>query len=91
MTRFIPREKLGKKARRRQDSERRALWPVPPVTRKIESARLYNRKKRAHARAYSEDMSSFFRQARFNLPAPSAAPSITRSTHTMLAPVGRFA
>lgn len=59
MTRFIPREKLGKKARRRLDSERRAFWPVVPVTRKVESAKLYNRKKKAHARANSEDMSSF--------------------------------
>ena len=59
MTRFIPREKLGKKARRRLDSERRAFWPVVPVTRKVESVKLYNRKKKAHARAYDGDMSFF--------------------------------
>ena len=59
MNRFIPREKLGKKARKRLDSERRAAWSFSPVTRKIESKKLYNRRKRAHDRYDDYGMGSF--------------------------------
>ena len=45
MKRFIPREKLGKKARRRLDAGRRAAWSFSPVTRRVESRKRYNRKK----------------------------------------------
>lgn len=34
MPKFIPREKLGKKARRALDAEKRATWSFSPVTRK---------------------------------------------------------
>lgn len=37
MTKFIPREKMSKKARRELDLEQRRVWTVPPVTRKIEN------------------------------------------------------
>ena len=37
MPKFIPREKLGKKARRALDAERRATWGFSPVTRKVEN------------------------------------------------------
>ena len=47
---FIPKEKLGRKARKRLDSERRATWAFSPVTKKVESKKLYNRKTKAHAR-----------------------------------------
>ena len=49
MKRFIPREKLGKKARKQLDSARRGVWTVPPVTRKVESAKRYDRKKESRA------------------------------------------
>ena len=45
MTRFIPREKLGKKARKALDAQKRTLWQTPPVTKRVESKKLYNRKK----------------------------------------------
>ena len=48
MTRFIPREKLGKKARRALDARQRRTWPFPPVTRKVESGMKYDRKKISH-------------------------------------------
>ena len=48
MEKFIPREKLGKKARKRLDSARRSLWTVPPVTRKVESRKRYDRKRKPH-------------------------------------------
>lgn len=45
MDKFIPREKLGKKARKALDSRKRTTWDVKPVTRRVESKKLYNRKK----------------------------------------------
>ena len=45
MTRFVPREKMGKKARRELDSRQRRTWQYSPVTRRVESRKLYNRKR----------------------------------------------
>ena len=50
MKKFIPKEKLGKKARKQLDSEQRTTWTFSPVTKKVESKKLYNRKRRAHDR-----------------------------------------
>ena len=50
MSKFIPREKLGKKARKRLDGERRATWAFSPVTKKIDSKKRYDRKKNPHDR-----------------------------------------
>ena len=45
MKRFIPREKLGKKARRQLDSRQRRIWAFCPTTRTVESKKRYNRKR----------------------------------------------
>ena len=45
MPKFIPREKMGKKARKQSDKERRATWAFSPVTRKPDSSKAYNRRK----------------------------------------------
>ena len=45
MANFVPREKLSRKARKELDSQKRVTWAIPPVTRKIDSKKLYNRKK----------------------------------------------
>ena len=50
MKKFIPKEKLSKKARKQLDSEQRATWTLSPVTKKVESKKLYNRKRKAHDR-----------------------------------------
>ena len=50
MKRFVPREKLGKKARKQLDSEQRATWTFSPMTKKVESKKLYNRKRKSHDR-----------------------------------------
>jgi len=50
MKKFIPKEKLGKKARKQLDSEQRTTWMFSPVTKKVESKKLYNRKRKSHAR-----------------------------------------
>lgn len=46
-SRYVPLAKRTKKARQEAHREKRALWPIPPVTKRIESKKLYNRKKRA--------------------------------------------
>ena len=50
MKKFIPKEKLSKKARRELDNEQRTTWTFSPVTKRVESKKLYNRKKKAHDR-----------------------------------------
>lgn len=46
MQRFIPAEKMGKKARKELAKARRRSWgPLNPVTRKPENPKAYNRKK----------------------------------------------
>ncbi len=41
--RFIPRQKLGKKARKLLDREKRREWGLSPVTRRVESKEKYSR------------------------------------------------
>lgn len=50
MTRFIPKEKMSKKALKELVRKKRVTWDISPVTRKTESKKLYNRKKRSHDR-----------------------------------------
>ena len=47
MKKFVEYEKLSKKQKREIDKAKRATWgDVIPVTKKFESAKIYNRKKR---------------------------------------------
>ena len=57
-TRFIPKEKLSKKARRELNAARRTLWVVSPIPKKVESKKVYNRKK--SARLHREDTGRIF-------------------------------
>jgi len=50
MDRFIPRQKLGKRARKRLDAQSRATWSFSPTTRRVESKKHYNRKRKPHER-----------------------------------------
>lgn len=53
MEKFIPFEKLSKKKQREVSAQRRGSWNgVCPVSRKIENAKAYNRRK---ARKWEED------------------------------------
>ena len=45
MTKFIPYEKLSKKAKRAQDARGRTIWSRSPVTRKPADPKAYDRKK----------------------------------------------
>lgn len=46
MTKFVEKAKMSKKAQRELARSRRALWEVSPVSRKVESKKLYNRKRK---------------------------------------------
>lgn len=59
MTKFIPRPKLSKKARKELDAQKRTTWTFSPVTKKVESRKIYNRKKAAHAWKDDSSMSGF--------------------------------
>ena len=61
MKRFVPREKLGKKARKQLDNGQRASWAFSPVTKKVESKKLYNRKRKSHDRYDDYGMRFSFR------------------------------
>lgn len=47
---FVPYEKLSKKAKRELDDRRRETWGMSPVTRKPENSKAYNRAKEKRRR-----------------------------------------
>ena len=51
---FIPREKLGKRARHEADAAKRRTWDCSPVPRVMESRTCYNRT-RENARCREDD------------------------------------
>lgn len=55
MNRFIPKEKLSKKEQKKLNASKRVTWEHSPVTKKIESKKLYDRKKNARWRPDSPD------------------------------------
>ena len=50
MAKFISRQKMSKKAKKELDSRQRATWSFSPVTKKVESRKLYNRKRKSTER-----------------------------------------
>ena len=58
-TQFVPRPKLSKKARKELDAQKRTTWAFSPVTKKVESKKIYNRKKAAHVWKDASSMSGF--------------------------------
>lgn len=56
MQKFIPRDKLSKKAKRQLDSAQRKSWGgISPVTRKPDNPKAYNRNK-DKTRRWKEDI-----------------------------------
>ena len=45
MARFVPKEKMSKKARKEINRRRRVTWEFSPVTKTVGSKKVYNRKK----------------------------------------------
>lgn len=45
MGKFVSKEKMSKKAKKQAAAEKRLTWAFSPVTRRIESKKIYNRKR----------------------------------------------
>jgi len=45
MARFVPKGKMSKKAQKELNRQRRVTWEFSPVTKTVESKKLYNRKR----------------------------------------------
>ena len=60
MNRFVPREKLSTKAKKELAARQRVLWETSPASRRIESKKLYNRKKRSRVRWDDPDTGASF-------------------------------
>ena len=50
MARFVPKDKLSKKARKELNRQKRVTWEFSPVTKTVESKKVYCRKKKAQYR-----------------------------------------
>jgi len=50
MPRFVEESKMSKRTRKELNATRRKTWDVSPVSRKIESKKLYNRKRKPCSR-----------------------------------------
>ena len=47
MARFVPKNKLSKKAQKEMNRQRRAMWDFSHITKTVDSKKLYNRKRNA--------------------------------------------
>ncbi len=47
---FVPKNRLSKKAQKELNRQRRTTWGFSPVTRTVESKKLYRRRKNARDR-----------------------------------------
>ena len=50
MAKFIPKDKLSKKAQKELNRQRRVTWDFSPVTKTVESKKIYSRRKKAQNR-----------------------------------------
>ena len=59
MARFVPKDKLSKKAQKELNRQRRTMWDFSPVSRTVGSKKLYNRKRNTRDR-YDENGAGVF-------------------------------
>ena len=50
MAKFVPKDKLSKRAQKELNRQRRVTWDFSPVTKTVDSKKLYNRKRNARDR-----------------------------------------
>ena len=50
MAGFVPKDKLSKKAQKELNRRRRVTWDFNPVTKTVESKKVYSRKRKAQNR-----------------------------------------
>ena len=82
MARFVPKDKMSKKAQKELNRQRRVTWEFSPVTKTVDSRKIYSRKRKAQNRG-DYDLSFFlyaFRIIRLNRrvvcpPAPEGIPA----------------
>ena len=60
MARFVPKDKLSKKAQKELNRQRRTMWDFSPVTKTVDSKKLYNRKRNARDRYDDYGTSVFY-------------------------------
>ena len=60
MAGFVPKDKLSKKAQKELNRQRRTMWDFSPVSRAVDSKKLYNRKRNTRDR-YDDYGASVFR------------------------------
>ena len=59
MAGFVPKNKLSKKAQKELNRQRRVTWGFSPVTKTVESRKLYKRRKNSHDRYEDYSMGVF--------------------------------
>ena len=59
MADFVPKDKMSKKARKELNKQKRATWGFSPVTKTVESKKVYSRKRKTHDR-YDDGMGFSF-------------------------------
>ena len=47
MAKFVPKDKLSKKAQKELNRQRRVTWNFSPVTKAVDSKKIYSRKRKA--------------------------------------------
>ena len=50
MAKYVSKDKLSKKAQKELNRQRRVTWDFSPVTKTVDSKKLYNRKRNARNR-----------------------------------------
>ena len=50
MAKFIPKGKMSKKAQKELNRQRRVTWDFSPVTKTVDSRKIYSRKRKAQNR-----------------------------------------
>ena len=68
MAKFIPKGKLSKKAQKELNRQRRVTWDFSPVTKTVDSRKIYSRKRKAQ---YRDDYGLSFFNAFFSFLIPS--------------------
>ena len=66
MAKFVPKARMSRKSLKEMARKKRVTWDFSPVTRKVKSKKLYNRKKRSHDREDDYGMGVFLRLFRIH-------------------------
>lgn len=54
MSNFVSKSKLSKKVQKAINAQRRVTWGFSPVTKTVDSKKIYNRKKSRHRSQYDD-------------------------------------